>query len=144
MITSKNPSLIPTIVRKNYLSFAVGIIVVVAMGIVIAKDLPRQTESPSAKKAVQQTTVMPTTKPTATASAALTELSSEKTYIVQSGDSLWTIAEKFYGDGNKWTEITRRNFLPETVSPEAGTQLIIPSVTITPSNEANEKFPRAG
>jgi nucleoid-associated protein YgaU len=30
-------------------------------------------------------------------------------YTVQSGDSLWSIAQKVYGDGSRWTEIQRAN-----------------------------------
>lgn len=32
-----------------------------------------------------------------------------RTYTVQSGDSLWSIAQKFYGDGSRWTEIQQAN-----------------------------------
>lgn len=32
-----------------------------------------------------------------------------KTYIVQAGDCLWTIAKKFYGDGRKYTVIQNAN-----------------------------------
>ena len=37
------------------------------------------------------------------------EEKSEKTYTVQKGDCLWTIAEKNLGDGNRWKEIYERN-----------------------------------
>ena len=32
-----------------------------------------------------------------------------KTYTVQAGDCLWTIAKKFYGDGSKWQKICEAN-----------------------------------
>ncbi|MFQ5795842.1 MAG: ester cyclase [Candidatus Bipolaricaulia bacterium] len=41
------------------------------------------------------------------ATAALAQ--TPTTYQVQSGDSLWTIAEQFYGDGARWTEIAAMN-----------------------------------
>lgn len=34
---------------------------------------------------------------------------SAKTYTVQRGDSLWRIAERYYGDGERWIEIYRKN-----------------------------------
>lgn len=35
--------------------------------------------------------------------------SNEGTYIVQSGDSLWSIAQRVYGDGNLWGNLVRLN-----------------------------------
>jgi nucleoid-associated protein YgaU len=32
------------------------------------------------------------------------------TYTVQSGDSLWAIADMFYGNGNRWPEIYNANW----------------------------------
>ncbi|UVI32091.1 LysM peptidoglycan-binding domain-containing protein [Paenibacillus spongiae] len=32
-----------------------------------------------------------------------------KTYTIVSGDTLYVIAKKFYGDGNKWKELKQRN-----------------------------------
>ncbi len=50
------------------------------------------------------------------------------TYTVQSGDTLWTIADKHYGDGSKYLEIfaANRGLLesPEHIVP--GQQLVLP------------------
>lgn len=35
--------------------------------------------------------------------------SQSNVYIVQSGDSLWSIAERLYGDGSKYTELAEKN-----------------------------------
>jgi nucleoid-associated protein YgaU len=32
-----------------------------------------------------------------------------QSYTVASGDSLWAIAEKVYGDGSRWTDIYEAN-----------------------------------
>ena len=32
-----------------------------------------------------------------------------ETYTVESGDSLWAISERFYGDGNQWNRIYEAN-----------------------------------
>lgn len=36
-------------------------------------------------------------------------------YTVQTGDSLWSIAERLLGDGSRWSEIYEANNLPSTV-----------------------------
>lgn len=41
-------------------------------------------------------------------------------YIVKSGDSLWAIAKKYYGDGSKYTEIAKANSIvnPNLIYPD--------------------------
>ncbi|HEX7304072.1 LysM peptidoglycan-binding domain-containing protein [Lentzea sp.] len=43
-----------------------------------------------------------------------------QTYTVQSGDSLWAIAERFYGDGNRYGEIASANGIsnPDLIHPD--------------------------
>lgn len=52
----------------------------------------------------------------------------EKTYVVQKGDTLWKIADKFYGDGKKWEIIAKANKTtltnPNKLKP--GISIIIP------------------
>jgi nucleoid-associated protein YgaU len=48
-----------------------------------------------------ESTTTDTTTPAVTASG--------KTYTVQAGDSLWSIAQKFYGTGSKWGELYELN-----------------------------------
>lgn len=33
----------------------------------------------------------------------------DNTYEIQAGDTFWTIAERYYGDPNRWTDIARAN-----------------------------------
>ncbi len=47
-------------------------------------------------------------------------------YTVKTGDSLWTIARRFYGDGNKYVHIVQANNLNETRRIYAGMRLVIP------------------
>lgn len=48
------------------------------------------------------------------------------TYTVKNGDTLWNIAKKYLGDGNKYKEIQKVNGLSDTVI-HAGMKLKIPS-----------------
>jgi nucleoid-associated protein YgaU len=50
----------------------------------------------------------------------------ETTYTVQSGDSLYRIAQRKLGDGNKWTEIAEANGLKETSVLRIGQKLKMP------------------
>jgi nucleoid-associated protein YgaU len=49
-----------------------------------------------------------------------------RTYTVQSGDTLWAIAEQFYGDGNRYPEIAGASGIdnPDLIQP--GQLLTIP------------------
>ena len=51
-----------------------------------------------------------------------------KTYTIQSGDTLWSIAEKFYGKGVLWRTIADANkdTLPDPDRPKLGAVLRIP------------------
>ena len=53
---------------------------------------------------------------------------STKEYIVQKGDTLWKIADKYYGDGKKWKNIYRFNQdkIKDPNKLKAGTKLTIP------------------
>lgn len=62
------------------------------------------------------------------------------TYTVKKGDSLWSIAKKFLGDGNRYKEIQKVNGLKDTaIYPN--TVLKIP--TSTPSKPSYEEIGRA-
>lgn len=49
-----------------------------------------------------------------------------RTYTVVSGDTLWAIAEKFYGDGNRYPEIAAASGVPNPDLIQPGQVLTIP------------------
>jgi len=51
-----------------------------------------------------------------------------KTYKVEEGDNLWTIAENAYGSGYNWVDIAKENNLSNPDMLSAGQELIIPDV----------------
>lgn len=50
-----------------------------------------------------------------------------KTHVVARGESLWQIAEKYYGSGYKWIEIAKENKLANPGLITDGQQLILPA-----------------
>lgn len=46
---------------------------------------------------------------TSSSSSSSTQTQTAKTYTVKSGDCLWNIAKRFYGEGSKWTVIYDAN-----------------------------------
>lgn len=71
-------------------------------------------DAPAAEPAVAET---PAAAPAAPA---------QQTYTVQSGDTLWAIAERYYGDGNQYMKIASANSIanPDLINP--GQVLVIP------------------
>lgn len=49
-------------------------------------------------------------------------------HIVQSGDNLWKIAEKYYNSGYNWVDIAKENKLANASLIEKNQQLLIPKV----------------
>jgi len=47
-------------------------------------------------------------------------------YRVQSGDTLWSLAERFYGQGRRWEEIARANNISQGAGLIAGSIIKIP------------------
>ena len=59
----------------------------------------------------------------------------ETTYLTQNGDSLWSIAQQFYADGNQWNAIYEANRSTIGDKPDylqAGWTLTIPDLPIAP------------
>lgn len=74
-------------------------------------------------------TILPTStaKTTVTATPAATSVgTSTTTYTVVKGDSLWKIAVKEYGNGQKWVEIARANKLSNPNIIHSGNVLTLP------------------
>jgi len=49
-----------------------------------------------------------------------------QTYTVESGDTLYSIAEEVYGDGNRWSEIAEANGIDDQSGLTVGQELDIP------------------
>ncbi|RLU79683.1 lectin [Streptomyces griseocarneus] len=76
-------------------------------------DDPITVEEPSAAPVAEDV------PPTPSATAA-------QTYTVESGDTLWAIAERFYGDGNRYREIAAASGIDNPDVVDVGQVLTIP------------------
>ena len=63
-------------------------------------------------------------------SDSLIEENEGMVYTVQQGDNLWSIAEKLFGSGYNWVDISQANKLTQPESIEVGDKLFIPDVEI--------------
>jgi hypothetical protein len=76
--------------------------------------------SASVKSMNATPTSMPGVKPSAAKSG------NRRTYTVAKGDSLWRIAEKFYGSGSDFSRIAKANSISDPDHIRPGQQLVIP------------------
>lgn len=111
---------------------------------------PRPTNTPTPTVVAKATnTPVPTMKPTATPLPTPTQQATQPkggtTYTIVAGDNLWSIAEKTYNDGYKWTEIAKANKLQNPNVLNAGTKLTLPKLDVkkeeTPSTKATIEVP---
>jgi len=91
----------------------------------------KPTESAAPAPAVEVETPAPsaTTPPAAPASPATPAAAqAPRTYIMQRGDTLYSLAKRFYGDGKLWTKIAdaNRDKVRDVTAIPVGTVLVIP------------------
>lgn len=81
----------------------------------------------------------PSGTPTSGAGTGAGAAKSEHT--VASGETMSSIAEKHYGDRNKWQLIAKANPLVDPANMKIGTKLTIPAATATAPNTAAPSAP---
>lgn len=104
-------------------------------GIIVNGTIPVFTQRPTLTPIQHLTptvafTRLPTpTEPVTTRSPTptSTKLPQLATYQVEVGDTLWEIAQRFYGDGTKWRLIANANGIDDPRRLQVGTVLIIPT-----------------
>ncbi len=100
----------------SYKSLIYGIVTVVVLFIVIALGV--RTLSQNRAEVDDQ--------------AAMTEERNDvltSNYVVQEGETLWSIAEKSYKDGYAWEQIAKANNITDANAIEKGQKLVIPKIT---------------
>jgi LysM repeat protein len=97
-----------------------------------ANDTPptyvTNTEFGSAAQAPVGAIISQMASPSTAASTALSA-ASQIIHLVQSGESLWSIATQYYSSGTQWTQIAQANGIQNPSAITAGQQLTIPNPT---------------
>ncbi|OGG03747.1 hypothetical protein A2Z33_04620 [Candidatus Gottesmanbacteria bacterium RBG_16_52_11] len=95
-----------------YVSMALGLAIVLVAGTMIYNLVVRRDQNvPPQVDQTQEEQLLPTT------------------HVVQANENLWTIAEKYYQNGYKWTDIAKANNLANADDISAGMSLTIPVIT---------------
>ncbi len=101
--------------NESSISFVLGLIVVIAVSSLAFRYIKNTKSS------------IPTELLTGT-STQQEEETALNSYEVKTGDSLWKIAENYYGDGFKWIDIATENKLSNASQIEVGQKLTIPEL----------------
>jgi len=119
--------LIFNLIREKYISLLIGLLVSYFLAFLIyqnffakrLKNLNLQVNLPKNLNLIKKITPTPYLKKTK-------KEKKPKTYTVKEGDSLSSIAEKFYGDLYQWPKILEANNLLNPDLLEVGMVLVIP------------------
>lgn len=106
---------------ESYTSLVLGIVVVIVTTILVISTIRDRNLLNAPKK---ETSSISTSRDKEIESDQLKE---EVTYRVKTGDNLWSIAEKEYNNGFKWTLIAQSNKVQNPDVINVGEVLVIPS-----------------
>ena len=119
--------------RRGALQIVLGALVIAAIALAFrpGQDSASRsaTATPAPSPAVATAGVItPATAATPAAAATTPGPSQEKTHTVAAGDTLTSIAQKYYGDASKWSKVfdANRDTLPTANALQLGQKLKIP------------------
>ena len=118
--------------NESQISQALGALVVVVIGVLLFNYFQTTKGEPEITETAEQTTV-------ATSNEVELTTNEEGKYIpkglptthtVEKGDHLWSISEKYYGNGYNWVDIASENGLSNAGIIEVGMELTIPEASL--------------
>jgi nucleoid-associated protein YgaU len=119
-------------INESAISTAFGALVVVVIGVMIFNYFKSFNRSKVTETAPVEVTQMPGTE-----SPVIVEEDGKKipqglpsSYKVEKNDSLWKIAEKYYGSGYNWVDIAKENNLKSPDRLAVGMELKIPKAEV--------------
>lgn len=127
---------------ESYVSMGLGFLVVLVIGILLfnfftqqRRELASQTKDNANQISLISTTPEPTKSKGVQPSSAPTFIANKQgvntiisadSHVVVSGESLWSISQKYFNTGFKWTSIAKENNLQNPGSIKVGQVLRIP------------------
>lgn len=122
--------------NQSYINLILGALIVVVLGVLVFNYFNRSKDDnlgPSSEQTTQQQ------------DEQITDVEKDKLpgkYTIKSGDTLFLIAQNYYGDGYKYPELVKANSISNENSIEEGQVLDIPKIesvqtqALTPTPEA--------
>jgi LysM repeat protein len=115
--------------HESYVSLFLGIIVVVIIAAVLFSFLIARRNHPfSNLENMRASLQMQLAGQKASPMPSVKKNSDNQVYVTKAGDSLWDIAERRYGDGNKWIDIARINNITDSNDIFSGNKLNLPDL----------------
>lgn len=99
--------------HESSISTVLGFVVIVVVGLLVVNYF-RNTEDPGQLDSLADSTEQETTL---------------ASHTIAEGESLWTIAEEYYDDGFRWTDIMEANGIENPADIEVGQTIMIPNAT---------------
>lgn len=109
--------------NQSYLNLILGALIVIVLGVLIFNYFNKPSDNGEVTQTAEQTT---------DEKGDVTKANLPGTYTVKEGDTLFLIAQKYYDDGNLYTEISKENNLTND-SIEVGQKLIVPKLSASAS-----------
>lgn len=106
---------------ESFVSLFLGLLIVLVLGILVFNFVSNRVKQGNTTKEAAKTEQ----------GAQVEKGGKSKTYTVAAGDTLWSIAEKTYNSGYKWTDIAKANNLANADKLEVGQVLKLPEVSAT-------------
>jgi len=110
--------------NQSYLNLILGALIVIVLGVLVFNYFNKPED--------EEGIVTPVAEQMTDENGDVTKENLPGKYTVKEGDTLFTVAASYYGDGNKYTEIVKENALPSE-SIEVGQGLTIPKLEVDPS-----------
>jgi len=119
---------------ESYLSMGLGLLVVLVVGVLLYNFFATNKNKESNNNGEEGNQKQEATK----------SAQPGGTHTVSEGETLWDIAENYYGDGFAWEKIANTNDIADPNSIEANQKLEIPKDTETNETDVAEILPETG